>query len=77
MKRGAYALDAIKLHKKIYEKGLSISRVSRLSGIDVFYLHDVIFGTRMITIGDAIVLKRILEISDEEAVDIFLGGDNT
>lgn len=66
------ALDANKLHKKIYEKDLSVSAAAKMSGIDISVLRETIFGTKPMTIGDAICLKEILMMTNEEAVDIFL-----
>lgn len=68
-------MDAIKLYGKIYGKGLSISRVSQLSGIDIYYLYETMFGTRSMTIGDAMTLKEVLTLTNEEAIDIFLRGE--
>lgn len=70
-----FALDAIRLHSKIYEKGFSIASVSQSSGIDIYYLYETMFGTRSMTIGDAMTLKEVLALTDEEAIDIFLRGD--
>lgn len=69
-------MDAIKLHRTIYKKGLSISLVSTLSGIDICRLYDSIFEHRSMTIGDAMALKETLGLTDAEAVDIFLRGDD-
>lgn len=66
------ALDANKLHKKIFEKELSISAVANLSGIDISVLRETIFGTEAMTIGDAMRLKEILAMTNMEAIDIFL-----
>lgn len=65
-------MDAIKLYSKIYEKGLSLTRISQLSGIDIYHLYETIFGTRSMTIGDAITLKEALTLTNEEAIDMFL-----
>lgn len=65
-------MDANKLHKKIYEKGLSIDAVSKKSGVDITLLGEILFEHRSITIGDAIKLKEVLSLTNSEAIDIFL-----
>lgn len=65
-------MDANKLHKKIYEKDLSVSAAAKMSGIDISVLRETIFGTKPMTIGDAMRLKELLAITNEEAIDIFL-----
>ena len=66
------ALDANKLHNKIYEKGLTIDRVSKMSGINIELLGEVIFGHKPITIGNAAKLKETLGLTNAEAINIFL-----
>ena len=66
------ALDANKLHKKIYEKGLSIDAVSKKSGVDIVLLGEILFGYGLMTIGDALKIKDALSLTNAEAVDIFL-----
>ena len=65
-------MDANKLHKKIYEKGLSIDAVSKKSGVDIVLLGEIIFGHGLMTIGDALKIKDALSLTNAEAVDIFL-----
>ena len=64
-------MDANKLHKKIYEKGLSIDAVSKKSGVDIALLGEILFGHGLITIGDALKLKDALSLTNAEAIDIF------
>jgi len=65
-------LDANKLHKKIYEKGLSIDAVSKMSGVDILLLGEILFGHGLMTIGDALKIKEVLSLTNAEAIDIFL-----
>ena len=65
-------MDANKLYKKIYEKGLSIDAVSKKSGVDIVLLGEILFGHGLMTIGDALKIKDALSLTNAEAVDIFL-----
>lgn len=65
-------MDANKLHKKIYEKGLGIDAVSKKSGVDIVLLGEILFGHGLMTIGDALKIKDALSLTNAEAVDIFL-----
>lgn len=64
-------MDANKLHKKIYEKGLSIDAVSKKSGVDITLLGEILFGHGPMTIGDALKIKDALSLTNTEAIDIF------
>lgn len=65
-------MDANKLYNKIYEKGLSIDAVSKMSGVDILLLGEILFEYGSITIGDALKLKEALSLTNSEAIDIFL-----
>lgn len=65
-------MDANKLYKKIHDKGLSIDAVSRMSGVDILLLGEILFEYGSITIGDALKLKEALALTNTEAIDIFL-----
>lgn len=64
-------MDANKLHKKIYEKGLSIDAVSKKSGVDITLLGEILFEHGLMTIGDALKIKDALSLTNTEAIDIF------
>lgn len=64
-------MDANKLHKKIYEKGLSIDAVSKKSGVDITLLGEILFEHGLMTIGDALKIKDALSLTNAEAIDIF------
>ena len=58
------ALDANKLKVKIFEKSLNVDTAAELC--------KKVCCNDAITIGDALKLKELLELSNLEAVDIFL-----
>lgn len=66
------ALDATRLTIKVLEKGLRSNANSGLRGIELFSLCNKIYNRKDITIGDALKLKEVLELTDSEAIDIFL-----
>lgn len=65
-------MDANKLYKKIHDKGLSIDAVSKMSGVDISLLGEILFGHGLMTIGDALKIKEVLSLTNAEAIDIFL-----
>ena len=58
------ALDANKLIFKIFEKSLNVDTAATI--------YRQISGGRELTIGDAMQLKELLNLTDVEAIDIFL-----
>lgn len=66
------ALDATRLTLKVLEKGLSSNEDSSLRGIEIFSLCNKIYNRNDITIGDALKIKEALNLTDSEAVSIFL-----
>lgn len=59
-----YALDANKIIFKIFEKGLHVDTAAEL--------YKKISRNEEITIGDALKLKELLNLTNVEAIDIFL-----
>lgn len=57
-------MNANLLLDKIIEKNLSIN--------EVLEICEKLYAPDNITIGDAIRIKGVLELSDSEAIDIFL-----
>ena len=57
-------MDANKLIFKIFEKSLHIDTAAEL--------YKKITSNDTITIGDALRLKEILDLTNSEAIDIFL-----
>lgn len=58
------ALDANKLKVKIFEKSLNVDTASELC--------KKVCCNDAITIGDALKLKELLDLTNMEAIDIFL-----
>lgn len=61
-----------KLKSKIIENELSISETAHLMGIDKSSLYRKLKNHDTVTIGEADKLKRILNLTDWEALEIFL-----
>jgi plasmid maintenance system antidote protein VapI len=61
-----------KLKAKIIEKGLNVEALADKIGIDRSSLYRKLNNFDKITIGEAIKMKDALEMTDEEASDIFL-----
>lgn len=64
-------MDANKLKSRIKEKGFSISTIAILIGVHNSLLHKKIHGSEPMTIYEAKCIKEILNLSNEEALDIF------
>ena len=65
-------MDANKLKTKLNEKGFSISTVANLMNIRGSSLHRKLNGYDSMTVYDAMCLKEILNLTNTEALDIFL-----
>lgn len=65
-------MDANKLKTKLSEKGFSISTVANLMNIRGSSLHKKLNGNDSMTVYDAMCLKEILDLTNAEALDIFL-----
>lgn len=63
-RKEVFALDANKLIFKIFEKSLNIDTAVAL--------YKKLSDDDVITIGDAMVLKELLGLTNLEAIDIFL-----
>ena len=61
-----------KLKAKVVEKGMNIEKLAKKLGINQSSLYRKFNNAEKITIGEAVKMKQILDIRDEEAVDIFL-----
>jgi hypothetical protein len=62
--KGAFALDANKLKVMIFEKSLNIDTASEIC--------KKVCCNDAISIGDALELKELLDLTNSEAIDIFL-----
>ena len=65
-------MDANKLKTKLSEKGFSISTVANLMNLCELSLHKKLNGSDIMTVYDAMCLKEILNLTNAEALDIFL-----
>ena len=61
-----------KLKAKIVEKGMNVEALADAIGIDRSSLYRKLNKFEKITIGEAMKIKEVLELSDAEATDIFL-----
>ena len=61
-----------KLKAKIVEKGMNVEALASAIGMERSTLYRKLNNFEKITIGDAIKMKAALEMTDEEATDIFL-----
>ena len=57
---------------KLVEKEMKKSEFAEKLGIDTSSLYRKFNNAEKITIGEAIKMKQILDIRDEEAIEIFL-----
>lgn len=60
-----------KLKGKIVEKGLNVETLAALIGIDRSSLYRKLNKSERITVGEANKMKEVLEMSSEEATNIF------
>ena len=65
-------MNATKLKTKMKEKGFSISTIAILIGVHNSLLHKKINGYEPMTIFEAKCIKEVLNLTNEEALDIFL-----
>ena len=61
-----------KLKGKIIEKGMNVETLAELIDIDRSSMYRKLNNFEKITIGEAKKIKAVLDLSDEDATDIFL-----
>ena len=61
-----------KLKGKIVEKGMNVDKLAELVNINRSSMYRKLNRFEKITIGEANKIKAALELTDEEAADIFL-----
>ena len=61
-----------KLKAKMVEKGMNVETVAERIGVDRSSLYRKLNNFEKITIGEASKIKSVLDLSYEEASDIFL-----
>lgn len=60
------------LTEKVLEKGMEFSKVARLLGIDKMTLYRKLANYESFTIREAEILKDLLDLTNLEALEIFL-----
>lgn len=65
-------MNAIELKAKIVEKKITVAMISDLMNVHESSLYRKINGCEAITVHEAMHLKEILGLTDDEASDIFL-----
>lgn len=65
-------MNTNKLKAKIIENGLNISKTAELIGVSKSSSYRKLNGNDRLTINEAAKLKNILELTDLEALEIFL-----
>ena len=61
-----------KLRAKIIEREMNVEQMAEIIGMTGPTLYRKLKAPLKITIGEAIQMKDVLELTDEEALDIFL-----
>lgn len=61
-----------KLKGKIVENGMNVEKVAEAIGITRTSLYRKLNNAEKITIGEAVKMKNVLSLTNEEATDIFL-----
>lgn len=61
-----------KLKARIIEKGMNVEALADAIGVERSTLYRKLNKFEKITIGDAGKMKSALDMSDEDAIDIFL-----
>ena len=61
-----------KLRGKIVENGLNVETLANNIGLDRSSLYRKLNNAEKITIGEAAKIKKVLNLSEAEAYDIFL-----
>ena len=65
-------MNVNKLKGKIVENGMSVEELANLIGLDRATLYRKLANFEKVTIGDAIKMKQALNLTNEDACDIFL-----
>ena len=66
-------MNVNKLRGKIVEKGLNVEALAEKIGVDRSSLYRKLNQSEKITIGEAQQMKTALEMTNDEARDIFFG----
>ena len=66
-------MNILKLKSKMIEKGLNVETLACKIGVDKSTLYRKFNEGEKLTIGDALRIKTELDLTDDEASDIFFG----
>ena len=66
-------MNVAKLKAKIVEKEMNVEALADMIGMDRSGLYRRLNDAEKISIGEAIKMKEALGMTDQEAIDIFLG----
>lgn len=69
---GGENMNVAKLKGKIVERGINVEGLATKIGVDRSSLYRKLNNAEKITIGEASKMKVALEMTDAEALDIFL-----
>ena len=69
---GVNSLNAFKLKAKIVERNTSVEEIAKKIGISPSTLYRKIKYPLRLTVMEAVQIKDILGITNEEAIEIFL-----
>lgn len=69
--KGEESMNVNKLKGKIVEKSMNIEAVAKSIGIDRSSLYRKLNNLEKITVGEAAKIKKVLDITNEEAIEIF------
>ena len=72
-KKGNGTMNIQKLKGKIVEKGFNVEALAAEIGVDKSTLYRKLNASEKFTIGDANKIRTILDMSNDEASDIFFG----
>lgn len=65
-------MNTKKLKGKIVENGINVEKLAEYLGMDKSTLYRKLNASEKITIGEALRIKTALDLTDEEAYEIFL-----
>ena len=69
---GVNSLNAFKLKAKIVERNMTMEELASSIGISTATLYRKVRSPLRMTLMEVIKIKDVLDITDKEAIDIFL-----
>ena len=70
--KGDEKMQINKLRAKMVERGVNVTELAKRIGADRSSLYRKFANAEKFTVGEAMKLKAALDISDREAIEIFL-----